>query len=135
MENVTKVILLVASVLIAIAIVVVGLMFFNTASDTAKSANADLAKFNEQFARMKFSDFDNSTLSGSQVVNAVRIYSEDMSVTVTTGAGNTSTYTATNRYTITNTGAAGYINPTGKFGSVLVVNANDVVTGITFTQN
>lgn len=134
MENVTKVILLVASVLIAIAIVVIGLMFFNTASDTAKSANEDLAKFNEQFARMKFDDYDGGTVSGSQVVNAVRIYSDDLSVSVTTGAGTTSTYNQTTKYAVTDSTASAYINPTAKFSSTLTVNSNDVVTGIVFQQ-
>lgn len=134
MENVTKVILLVASVLIAIAIVVIGLMFFNTASDTAKSANEDLAKFNEQFARMKFDDYDGGVVSGSQVVNAIRIYSDDMTVAVTTGAGTSTTYNETTKYTVSDSTAASYVNPTAKFSSALVVNSNDVVTGITFSQ-
>jgi hypothetical protein len=53
---------------------------------------------------------------------------------VTTLGGTAQTYTAANKYTLTDPTNVNYINPTGNFKATLTVNANKVVTALNFVQ-
>ncbi len=53
---------------------------------------------------------------------------------MTTLGGTAQTYTAANKYTLTDPTNVNYINPTGNFKATLTVNANKVVTALNFVQ-
>ncbi|OMP13425.1 hypothetical protein COLO4_01712 [Corchorus olitorius] len=116
-----------------------------------KTAQDDMSGLTNTLQQSKFSAYDNSIVSGSQIINVVRQYMKQdaFGVTVTTGKGSTTTYgnafdattgevTSTSKNEdLTNAqsqSAAGYINPSGRFLSKVVTDKNGVVRGLIFQQ-
>jgi small nuclear ribonucleoprotein (snRNP)-like protein len=119
-----------------------------------------MASITTQLSDTEFNTYNNTTLSGSQVLNAVRQYMnlDTFGVQVITGKqyavntdttgtyyGNTFTVASgvvtsvTNSKNITLTEAENqssnqYINPSGKFKSSIVRDNNNMIRGIIFIQ-
>jgi len=138
MSNVTTIIKLGAAVLITIAAIAIAVALFGQGADVAKNTENDIKGLNQVLVSKKFEAYNNTEVSGSNVINAIRMYAETgtLTVTVKTKAASSSiTYNQSNKYTITDPSNVNYINPVGNFTSTLTINANGVVTGISFTQH
>ena len=98
------------------------------------------------------SNYDNTVVTGNEVVSAInniKTLGGDLKlyVNVETKAGSKETYgykvTGTGetkkekfeQYTIKDSSDSKYINPSGSFGSTLLLNANGVTVGIEFVQD
>lgn len=136
MDNILKALILGASVLLVIGVISISIVLFNSGQEIVKKSEQDMADISQAISMKKFENYNNTVVSGSQVINVIRMYSENanINVIVTTGSGTTVTYNSTNKYSITDPTDARYINPTGKFISTITVNANKVVTAINFQQ-
>lgn len=137
MNNVTKLLLLAASVLITIAVITIAITIFGQGQQMTQTAEQDMQGINAVLSAKKFEAYDGKQVSGSQVINAIRMYAEtgQFDVDVKTGAAaSAKTYDDSTKYTVTSPTDSEYINPVGKFNSALTVNANGIVTKITFTQ-
>ncbi|HRC81162.1 MAG TPA: hypothetical protein PLF27_07235 [Sedimentibacter sp.] len=137
MSNVTTIIKLGAAVLITIAAIAIAVALFGQGADVAKNTENDIKGLNQVLVSKKFEAYNNTEVSGSNVINAIRMYAETgtLTVTVKTKAASSSiTYDQSNKYTI-DPSNVNYINPVGNFTSTLTINANGVVTGISFTQH
>lgn len=137
MENVMKIVLLGAAVLLTIGVIVVGVVLYSSGQEVVKQSEQDLAGISQTLSMKKYENFNNTVVSGSQVINAIRMYTknEPITVTVKTGASGTSVvYSENVEYKETDSSSARYINPIGQFYATLTVNSNKVVTNITFVQ-
>ncbi len=137
MNNVTTIIKLGAAVLITIAAIAIAVALFSMGADVTKSSESDIKGLSQVMVSKKFEAYNNTEVSGSNVINAIRMYAETGSLTVsvtTKAATAASKYDSSNKYTITNNTDGNYINPVGTFTSTLTTNANGVITQITFVQ-
>lgn len=158
-SNIQKGLAIGIGVILFIVVAAIGLGFVNFGQGMASDANEELVRFNDQLTRAKFSAYDTTTVSGTDVVSAIRKYSDmegDIIVQVTNGAGNTYQYLSTG--TVTSTGAvtstltarttttadisnakdstnSRYVNPSGQFSAIIGEDANEVIRVIVFVQN
>jgi hypothetical protein len=137
MENVMKIVLLGAAVLLTIGVIVVGVVLYSSGQEVVKQSEQDLAGLSQTLSMKKFENFNNTIVSGSQVINAIRMYTETEPITVSVKTGVSSAivvYSKDVKYTETDMRRPSYINPIGQFSSTLTVNESKLVTNITFTQ-
>ncbi|PGT83230.1 ABC transporter permease [Bacillus sp. AFS040349] len=145
-ETPQKALLLGAALFITIALITLGVVVYNTASDGAKTANKEFSSIQTELSEQTFLVYDNTDISGSQVINAIRKFDDDeLGIKVTTGKGTAwYNYDATNPDTLTTASGAiantsietnnAYINPSGKFAAKIIRDSNDVIRAIQFTQ-
>lgn len=136
MSNVTSIIKLGAAVLITVAAIAIAVALFGQGQEITRGAEGDLKGLNQVMTSNKYAAYNNTDVSGSMVINSIRMYGEQGTVTVNvkTTAGASVAYTPGQKYSITNIADNNYINPTGTFGAQLTTNANGIITAITFTQ-
>ncbi|MFA6308591.1 MAG: hypothetical protein WC677_02435 [Clostridia bacterium] len=137
MENVMKIVLLGAAVLLTIGVIVVGVVLYSSGQEVVKQSEQDLAGLSQTLSMKKFENFNNTIVSGSQVINAIRMYTETEPITVSVKTGVSSAtvvYSKTVKYSETDMKSPSYINPIGQFSSALTVNESKLVTNITFIQ-
>ncbi|MEW4372908.1 ABC transporter permease [Paenibacillus kandeliae] len=150
-ENASKGLSLTATIFLTIGLITIAVSIYFIAVAGTKTAQDDMSGLTNTLQQSKFSAYDNSIVSGSQIINVVRQYMKQdaFGVTVTTGKGSTTTYgnafdattgevTSTSKNEdLTNAQSqseAGYINPSGRFLSKVVTDKNGVVRGLIFQQ-
>jgi hypothetical protein len=162
MSVVQKVLLFAAGLFLAIAFITIGVNLFGTGQEAAKQAQNDFSSMQTELSEKNYEGFDNATLTGSQVINAIRKYQnkEMFGIQVTTGK-NTKDNIEGLWYgdiisTVGNPGTPGYgsylgdgtgsldlatdeklpyyINPSGQFKGKIIRDNNNVTRGITFVQ-
>jgi len=150
MENSVKALIMGATVLIVLVIIGIGVMILNTSKDMANTANEQIADVSQELSQMKYDAYNGTKVSGSTVMNALRKFKNESSFGIevatgknTSGAWYLSQVDADGKIT---GGATGtwvnlsdeaqneYVNPSGKFKSVLVLDDSNVVRAIKFTQ-
>lgn len=154
MENSTKAIIIAATVVITLALVTVGFLVLRSGQETAKSAITRLDKMNNQLAESEYLIYDQTEVSGSEVVNALRKFEgEYIGIQVITGknvSGTSYIYNITkgatqgegeigskSSYDIGDTideESNEYVNPNGRFKGEVIRDKNGVIIGIVFTQ-
>lgn len=136
MSNVTTIIKLGAAVLITVAAIAIAIALFGQGADITKNSESDIKGISQVIASKKYDAYNGTEVSGSSVVNAVRMYGETdtLAVSVKTKAGADKTYKSTAKYAITDSTNNDYINPVGTFTSILTTNSNGIVTQISFAQ-
>jgi hypothetical protein len=123
------------AVILGLAVVGFLVYLFTLGQGITKETDQELMGIQKSLTMAKFQQFDNTTVSGAQVITCIRNYSTKLKITVKNGAGTTKVYDSSNPdYTITDPSNSAYINPTGEFESTIEVDANKTVTGIKFTQ-
>ncbi len=148
MENSLKGLILAAGIIITCIIISLGFYIAREAKDTASSGVGQIQKLQAEFNDSTKAIYDGTIVSGNEVRNALRKFQEEtMGILVTTKK--TSTYygyqfsqetgelgdKGTGDYKkVQIIGEDTYINPTGKFASTLVRDANGSITGIVFKQ-
>jgi hypothetical protein len=136
MDNILKGVLLGASVLLTIGVIAIGIVLYNSSQQIVTKSEQDMVGISNALSMTKFQSYDNTVVSGSQVIGATRLYSDQgtLNVVVTTLGGTAQTYNAITRYALTDPTNVNYINPTGNFKSTLTINSNKVVISINFIQ-
>lgn len=141
MDNIMKLVILGASVLLTVAVVVAAVMIFSSGQEVIKEGGKDLSSLSQSIAAKKLEMYNNTVVAGYDVVNAIRTQVEGnggITVKVTTSAGSAITYSqkdqVNNKYAVTNPSDNAYINPTGQFDAKIISNANKVVIGLEFAQ-
>jgi hypothetical protein len=139
--------MLAAGIIITCIIISLGFYIAREASDTASSGTGQINELQAEFSDMSKTMYDNTEVSGSEVINVIRKFSDEtMGVKVQTKK-NTSYYiyqfdddgslknTSTKDYkNAQNVTSATYINPTGRFLGSVVRDSNGAITGLTFVQ-
>ncbi|OAB38443.1 ABC transporter permease [Paenibacillus glacialis] len=141
-----------AGIFLTIMLITIVVIITISSQDAAKQGQTKMASITTQLSDTEFNTYNNTTLSGSQVLNAVRQYMdlEQFGIHVTTGKRAGKFYG--NRFDITNGNVdpsyqknndlrpaedqsqSVYINPSGKFTSRVVRDANNMIRGIVFEQ-
>lgn len=156
--NISKMLGIGMAILLFVIVAAVALGFVDFGQGMASDANEELVRFNDQLTRSKFSAYDTTTVSGTDVISAIRKYSDlegEFLVQVTNGLGNTYQYLSTGTVTAagglsstltarttTDTDISNakdstngdYVNPSGQFDAIIGEDANDVVRVIRFVQ-
>lgn len=95
---------------------------------------ADTITYNE--TNSKYTKYDNTTVDGSDVLNAISEFaSTQLTITVQTTANPSGiTYNSYNGYAITDVNNINYIEPTAQFSSKLVKTENGTTSSIIFLE-
>ncbi|MER2006154.1 MAG: ABC transporter permease [Psychrobacillus sp.] len=138
-----------AGIILAIVLVGIAIMVFTPAADSAKSVTNDFTNNTTELQDQKYLMYDNTVVSGSQVINAIRKFKGqegEIGVEVTTGKStnwylstfnkeaDTISPVETTLANATSNTHADYINPSGMFDAVIERDKNGVIRGIKFKQ-
>ncbi|MEF2964210.1 ABC transporter permease [Paenibacillus sp. M1] len=150
-----------AGIFLTIMLITIVVIITISSQDAAKQGQTKMASITTQLSDTEFNTYNNTTLSGSQVLNAIRQYMnlEQFGIQVTTGKqifegeDQTSFYgndfeeengiiskigddddKNTELDKALNESFDEYINPSGKFKSYIVRDKNKMIRGIVFTQ-
>ncbi len=148
MENSLKGLMLAAGIIITCIIISLGFYIAREASDTASSGTGQINELQAEFADTSKTMYENTEVSGSEVINVIRKFSDEMIGIKVQTKKNTSYYiyqfsdadgslkhTSSLDYkSAQNAAAENYINPTGRFLGSVVRDANGTITGLCFMQ-
>ncbi len=152
-QNIQKALWLGVGIMMFVAIVSTGLFLFNKGKTLADASGSQLDAMSEQLAGIQYEKFDNTHISGGDLLNAIKQYKTEtgkffIDVTLKnnsnkryiSGGGNDS-LSALSREAMNealqnaqDSSSTSYINPQGSFLTELVYDSNDVVKGIKATQ-
>lgn len=150
-ETSSKGLTLTGTNLLTVALISIAVILFSVAVAGVKIVQERFTGLNGTLQQTEYTTYDNGTLSGSQVLNAVRQYmgQDEFGISVQTGKGGSITYgnefnhttgeitsgsKNTNLLTAQQQSDPNYINPSGKFTSRVVYDRNGVVRGLIFSQ-
>ena len=148
MENSLKGLMLAAGIIITCIIISLGFYIAREASDTASSGTGQINELQAAFADTSKTMYENTEVSGSEVINVIRKFSDEMIGVKVQTKKNTSYYiyqfndtdgSLKNASTLDyksaqNATSANYINPTGRFLGAVIRDANGTITGLSFVQ-
>lgn len=152
MGTISKALIFGASLLFALALITIAVVAFGPATESSKSATSDFSTVTNELKDQKYLIYDNTTISGSQVVNAIRKFKaegvkEDLAIQVTTGVNGGVWYY--NSFTEVSGIEKGggilpekinistdveYINPSGEFTAEVKRDTNSVIRAVIFKQ-
>jgi hypothetical protein len=148
MENSLKGLMLAAGIIITCIIISLGFYIAREASDTASSGTGQINELQAEFSDMSKTMYDNTEVSGSEVINVIRKFSDEMlGVKVQTmkntsyyiyqfndGDGSLKSASSLDYKSAQSVTSSNYINPTARFLGSVVRDANGTITGLTFVQ-
>ncbi|MEK4363993.1 ABC transporter permease [Paenibacillus sp. FSL M8-0212] len=145
-----------AGIFLTIMLITIVVIITISSQDAAKQGQTKMAAITTQLSDTEYQTYSNTTLSGSQVLNAVRQYmnQEQFGVQVITGKQKPTQPKGTFYGDVFNDigeitpnsggilslanaekqSANEYINPSGKFRSSIVRDKNNMIRGIVFEQ-
>ncbi|MEX3624890.1 hypothetical protein [Viridibacillus arvi] len=148
----TKALYLGAALFLAIALITIVVNIYSSSTEAAKAAPSSFSQLSTELKDQQFSAYDNTTVSGSQVINSIRRFSTEgnagnMGLKITTGQnvstwyyntvstdGNSVTKSSADNTEVTNSVSTQYVNPSGTFSAKIIRDSNQVIRAITFTQ-
>ena len=148
MENSLKGLMLAAGIIITCIIISLGFYIAREASDTASSGTGQINELQAEFADTSKTMYENTEVSGSEVINVIRKFSDEMIGVKVQTKKNTSYYiyqfsdadgslknaSSLDYKSAQNATSVNYINPTGRFLGAVVRDANGTITGLSFVQ-
>ncbi|OPA74651.1 ABC transporter permease [Paenibacillus selenitireducens] len=161
MGNAQKALVMAAGIFLAIALITIAVVLFISAQEATKTAQNNFSNIQTELSQTAYTVYDNTVVSGSQVVNALRKFAdkEQFGIQIVTGknrAGSWYGKTINTNGAVDNpdfgsvvegTDATGnlteasdeskkdYVNPSGKFKAKIVTDRSNVIRGIIFEQN
>lgn len=159
MSNAQKALVMAAGIFLAIALITIAVVLFTSAQEATKTAQNNFSGIQTELSQTAFTVYDNTLVSGSQVVNALRKFNDQdqFGIQVITGknpAGqwygkviNIGVPVDSITYGSVVGAAPGkladaideagvdYVNPSGKFKAQLVKDSSNVIRGIVFLQH
>lgn len=157
MNNASSALKVAAGIFLTIALITIVVILFISAQEATKTAQNNFSDIQTELAQASFTVYDETTISGSQVTNALRKYNgkDQFGIEVKTGK-NTSGQWYGNELNVSNASQTGfgsvigyssgnisdtweesdieYINPSGKFKAEVIKDNSNVVRGLVFTQ-
>ncbi|WP_338657281.1 hypothetical protein V6B14_22280 (plasmid) [Sporosarcina psychrophila] len=143
-----------AALFLALALIGIAVNVFSPATEAAKTATTDFSSATTELKDQKYLIYDNTTISGSQVVNALRKFEADgkagnIAINVKTGKNTAGTWyynnfsptggisgggTGTKPTNVNISTDNEYVNPSGMFKATVERDNNSVIRAITFAQ-
>ena len=148
MENSLKGLMMAAGIIITCIIISLGFYIAREASDTASSGTGQINELQAEFADTSKMMYENTEVSGSEVINVIRKFGDEMLGVKVQTKKNTSYYiyqfndadgslkgsSALDYKSAQVATNSNYINPTGRFLGADVRDANGTITGLSFVQ-
>lgn len=153
-ETTPKALLFGAALFIALALIAIAVNVFSPATEAAKTATTDFSSATTELKDQKYLIYDNTTISGSQVVNAVRKFQAEgeagnVAINIKTGknasgtwyynnfseSAGISTGGQTDTSKINKSTESEYVNPSGMFRATVKRDSNSVIRAIEFVQD
>ncbi|WP_068617459.1 ABC transporter permease [Paenibacillus tuaregi] len=158
MNNASTALKVAAGIFLTIALITIVVILFISAQEATKTAQNNFSDIQTELAQASFTVYDDTSISGSQVVNAIRKFKDkgQFGIKVHTGknksgvwygsslnVGDASdgSYGSVIGKSDTDAGVSwdetspNYVNPSGKFRAQVVKDSSNVVRGLIFTQN
>ncbi|KQY94128.1 MULTISPECIES: hypothetical protein [Paenibacillus] len=161
MNNASSALKVAAGIFLTIALITIVVLLFISAQEATKTAQNNFADIQTELSQAAFTVYDGTTISGSQVTNALRKYADkdQFGIQVITGKNkggqwygnelnisqdlNNESYGSvikTNEKVgnINQTMSEKenqYVNPSGKFKALIVKDKSNVVRGLIFQQS
>ncbi|PWK05006.1 ABC transporter permease [Tumebacillus permanentifrigoris] len=153
MGNAQKALVMAAGIFLAIALITIAVVMFVSAQEATKTAQENFSNIQNELSSTSFTVYDNTTISGSQVVNALRKFDnrQQFGIRVYTGrnkatggtwynhvvdnSGNVTAGAVTALDNASNQALDTYINPSGRFTATIIRDGNNVVHALQFVQN
>lgn len=154
--NIQKALWLGVSIMLFIAVVMIGMSVFSSGQQMASEGAEALDNTTRVLSNSTYSMYDNKEVSGSDVISALnqyKQYSGDLQVMVTNNSGTTTPYVSSGdpvdgsltELTLADINTTiqtaqdknqtdTYINPYGEFYATLIYDTNDTVRGVEFVQ-
>lgn len=156
-QNIQKALWLGVGILLFIGIVSTGLSLYNKGRGVAEASSRQLDNVSKDLAESSFAPYNNAKTSGADVISAIKLFSDQTGEIIISVKTKTSTNNYVSSGSISNGTVSGlsamtrsaidnqiknandstgssYINPTATFYAQLAYDKNDVIKGITFTQ-
>lgn len=139
MDNILKLILIGAGVILTCVVVGVGFFISSESKNTSNAGMNQISSMNTEFQDVDLSLYDGLKISGSQVERVITKYGNQLSteftITVKTLGNMTTGRTyVTEISTFPDKYSTDYLNPNGSFLGEVTYDANDVLNGLIFTQ-
>ncbi|MEN1986007.1 MULTISPECIES: ABC transporter permease [Paenibacillus] len=161
MNNASSALKVAAGIFLTIALITIVVLLFISAQEATKTAQNNFADIQTELSQAAFTVYDGTTISGSQVTNALRKYADkdQFGIQIITGKNAAGQWYG-NELNISrdvNNADYGsviapdnkvgsinqtmnekdnqYVNPSGKFKAIIVKDKSNVVRGLIFTQS
>lgn len=148
MENSLKGLILAAGTIITCVVISLAFYISREAKQTAVNGAQEINRLNTEFAESDKIVYDNTTVTGSEVLNAIKKMSDDkLGIYVKTkktevyygynfdlSSGELGAQSKVNSAQATDSANDNYINPYADFRGTVVRDSNDTITGIKFEQ-
>ncbi|PYE49240.1 ABC transporter permease [Paenibacillus barcinonensis] len=161
MNNASSALKVAAGIFLTIALITIVVLLFISAQEATKTAQNNFADIQTELSQAAFTVYDGTTISGSQVTNALRKYADkdQFGIQVITGKNRGGQWYG-NQLNISqdiNNADYGsvlapdekvgsinqtmsekdnqYVNPSGKFKAIIVKDRSNVVRGLIFQQS
>lgn len=161
MNNASSALKVAAGIFLTIALITIVVLLFISAQEATKTAQNNFADIQTELSQAAFTVYDGTTISGSQVTNALRKYADkdQFGIQVITGKNKAGQWYG-NKLNISqdiNNADYGsvtdpdekvgiinqtmsekdnqYVNPSGKFKAIIVKDRSNVVRGLIFQQS
>jgi len=161
MGNAQKALVMAAGIFLAIALITIAVVLFISAQEATKTAQNNFSNIQTELSQTAFTVYDNTVVSGSQVVNALRKFSDkdQFGIQIMTGKNRSGSWYGKTIDTLSkiddpnygsvvdtipptgkmaeaiNEAKPDYVNPSGKFRSRIIMDSSNVIRGIIFEQN
>ncbi|GIP53663.1 MULTISPECIES: ABC transporter permease [Paenibacillus] len=158
MNNASSALKVAAGIFLTIALITIVVILFVSAQEATKTAQNNFSDIQTELSQASFTVYDDTTVSGSQVTNALRKFKdrEEFGIQIKTGKNSTGQWygdilkingTLTNEEYGSVSGSSladigntwneklnEYVNPSGKFKAKVIKDNSNVVRGLIFTQ-
>lgn len=158
MNNASSALKVAAGIFLTIALITIVVILFVSAQEATKTAQNNFSDIQTELSQASFTVYDDTTVSGSQVTNALRKFKDrdEFGIQIKTGKNGTGQWygdilringTLTNEEygSVSGTSLADigntwneklneYVNPSGKFKAKVIKDNSNVVRGLVFTQ-
>lgn len=155
MNNAQSALKIAAGIFLTIALITIVVLLFVSAQEATKTAQNEFSSIQTELNKASFTVYDNTFVSGSQVINAIRKFlnQKQFGIRVVTGKNRESK--SQGEYYGDDVSTDGkilsknyndsidpaldeslesYVNPSGKFKAKLIVDKSNVTRGIVFEQ-
>lgn len=152
MNNASSALKVAAGIFLTIALITIVVILFISAQEATKTAQNNFSDIQTELSQAAFTVYDGTTISGSQVTNALRKYKDkdQFGILVRTGKNKTGQWYGNvlgengtvpepnnrnkNIEESMNETSLNYVNPSGKFKARIITDMSNVIRGIEFDQ-
>lgn len=156
MNNASSALKVAAGIFLTIALITIVVVLFVSAQEATKTAQNNFSDIQTELSQASFTVYDDTTVSGSQVTNALRKFKDrdQFGIQVITGknhqgewygsilniSGNSDDFGSVINRSLADISSSWneslneYVNPSGKFKAKVIKDNSNVVRGLIFTQ-